>query len=113
MPSSLTLPNYEVRSENTNENISCNYLSLSLFTLFLLWAKDKSTFAKKVLSVYFYTPIIFIFKKVAMRSISVGCGLLSNLILFGMMMLFWLRNAVDKALREEQCGFRKGRGYFD
>ena len=29
------------------------------------------------------------------------------------MILFRLRDAVDKILREEQCGFRKGRGYVD
>ena len=29
------------------------------------------------------------------------------------MILFVLRDAVDKALRKEQCGFRKGRGLFD
>ena len=33
--------------------------------------------------------------------------LLSNTILFR------LRDAVDKVLREEQCGFRIGRGYVD
>ena len=39
--------------------------------------------------------------------VSVGRKLLSNLILFR------LRDAVDKVLREEQCGFRKGRGCVD
>ena len=39
--------------------------------------------------------------------VSVGSKLLSNMILFR------LRDAVDKVLREEQCGFRKGRGYVD
>ena len=29
------------------------------------------------------------------------------------MILFRLRDAVDKVLSEEQCGFRKGRGCFD
>ena len=29
------------------------------------------------------------------------------------MILFRLRDAVDKVLREEQCGFRKGRGCFN
>ena len=29
------------------------------------------------------------------------------------MILFRLRDAVDKVLREEQCGFRKGRGCVD
>ena len=29
------------------------------------------------------------------------------------MILFRLRHAVDKVLREEQCGFRKGRGCVD
>ena len=29
------------------------------------------------------------------------------------MILFRLRDAVDKVLREEQCDFRKGRGCFD
>ena len=37
----------------------------------------------------------------------VGKKLLSNMILFR------LRDAVDKVLREEQCGFRKGRGCVD
>ena len=36
--------------------------------------------------------------------VSVGSKLLSNVILFR------LRDAVDKVLREEQCGFGKGRG---
>ena len=36
---------------------------------------------------------------------SVGSILLSNMILFR------LTDAVDKVLREEQCSFRKGRGY--
>ena len=36
--------------------------------------------------------------------VSVGSKLLSNMILFR------LRHAVDKVLREEQFGFRKGRG---
>ena len=36
--------------------------------------------------------------------VSVGSKLLSNMILFG------LRDTVDKVLREEQCGFKKGRG---
>ena len=39
--------------------------------------------------------------------ISVGSKLLSNMILFR------LRDAVDKILWEEQCGFRKGRGSVD
>ena len=39
--------------------------------------------------------------------VSVGGKLLSN------MVLFKLRNNIDKVLREEQCGFRKGRGFFD
>ena len=39
--------------------------------------------------------------------VSVGSKLLSNMILFR------LRHAVDKVLREEQCGFRKGRGCVD
>ena len=39
--------------------------------------------------------------------VSVGSKLLSNMILFR------LRDAVDKVLREEQCGFRKGRGCVD
>ena len=39
--------------------------------------------------------------------VSVGRKLLSNIILFR------LRHAVDKVLREEQCGFRKGRGCVD
>ena len=32
------------------------------------------------------------------------------LVSVGSMMLFRLRDAVDKVLKEEQCGFRKGRG---
>ena len=39
--------------------------------------------------------------------VSVGSKLLSNMILFR------LRHAVDKVLREEQCGFRNGRGCVD
>ena len=39
--------------------------------------------------------------------VSIGSKLLSNMILFR------LRDAVDKVLREEQCGFRKGRGCAD
>ena len=39
--------------------------------------------------------------------VSVGSKLLSNMILFR------LRHSVDKVLREEQCGFRKGRGCVD
>ena len=39
--------------------------------------------------------------------VSVGSKLFSNIILFR------LRDAVDKILREEQYGFRKGRGYGD
>ena len=39
--------------------------------------------------------------------VSVGGKLLNNL------MLFRLRNVVEKVLREEQWGFRKGRGYVD
>ena len=39
--------------------------------------------------------------------VSVGSKLLSNMILFR------LKDAVDKFLREEQCGFRKGRGCVD
>ena len=39
--------------------------------------------------------------------VSVGRKLLSN------MTLFRLRHAVDRVLREEQCGFRKGRGCVD
>ena len=39
--------------------------------------------------------------------VSVGSKLLSNMILFR------LRDAVDKVLREEQCGFRKDRGWVD
>ena len=39
--------------------------------------------------------------------VSVGGELLRNMILFR------LRDAVDKVLREEQCGFRKGRGCVD
>ena len=39
--------------------------------------------------------------------VSIGNKLLSNLLLFG------LRNAVGKVLREVQCGFRKGRGCVD
>ena len=39
--------------------------------------------------------------------VSVGSKLLSNIILFR------LRDAVDKVLREEQCGLRKGRGCVD
>ena len=39
--------------------------------------------------------------------VSVGGKLLSNMILFG------LRDAVDKVLREEQCGFIKGKGCVD
>ena len=39
--------------------------------------------------------------------VSVGSKLLSKMILFR------LRDAVDKVLREEQCGFRKGRGCVD
>jgi len=39
--------------------------------------------------------------------VSVGRKLLSNIILFR------LRDAVDKVVREEQCGFRKGRGCID
>ena len=39
--------------------------------------------------------------------VSVGSKLLSNMILLR------LRHAVDKVLREEQCGFRKGRGCVD
>ena len=39
--------------------------------------------------------------------VSVGIKLLSNMIFFR------LRDAVDNVLREEQCGFRKGRGCFD
>ena len=39
--------------------------------------------------------------------VTVGRKLLSNMILFR------LRDAVDKALREEQFGFRKGRGCVD
>ena len=39
--------------------------------------------------------------------VSVGSKLLSNMILFR------LRDAVDKVLRGEQCGFRKGRGCVD
>ena len=38
--------------------------------------------------------------------ISVSSKLLSN------MMLFRLKDAVDEVLKEEQCGFKKGRGYF-
>ena len=38
---------------------------------------------------------------------SVGSKLLSNMILFR------LGDAVDKALREKQCSFRKGRGCVD
>ena len=38
---------------------------------------------------------------------SVGTKLLSNMILFK------LRDAPDKVLREEQCSFRKARGYID
>ena len=37
----------------------------------------------------------------AFSLVSVGSKLLSNMILFR------LRHAVDKVLREEQCGFRK------
>jgi hypothetical protein len=33
--------------------------------------------------------------------------------LFSMIILFKLRDAVDKVLREEQCGLRKGRGCVD
>ena len=33
--------------------------------------------------------------------------------LFTNMILFTVRDAVDKVLREEQCGFRKGRGSVD
>ena len=36
--------------------------------------------------------------------VSLGSKLLGNMI------LFYLRDAADKVLREEQCGFRKGRG---
>ena len=39
--------------------------------------------------------------------VSVGSKLLSNMILFR------LRDVVDQVLREEQCGFRKGRGCVD
>ena len=39
--------------------------------------------------------------------VSMGSKLLSHMILFR------LRDAVDKALREEQCGFRKGGGCVD
>ena len=39
--------------------------------------------------------------------VSVGSKLFSNRIIFR------LREAVDKVLREEQCGFRKGRGCVD
>jgi len=39
--------------------------------------------------------------------VSVGNKLLS------MVILFRLSNVVDKVLGEEQCGFRKGRGYVD
>ena len=39
--------------------------------------------------------------------VSVGSKLLSNMIFFR------LRDAVDKVLREERCGYRKGRGYID
>ena len=39
--------------------------------------------------------------------VSVGSKLLSNMILFR------LKDAVDKVLRKEQCGFRKGRGCVD
>ena len=39
--------------------------------------------------------------------VSVGSKLLSNLILFR------LRDTVDKVLREEQCGLRKGRECVD
>ena len=39
--------------------------------------------------------------------VSVGSKLFSNMILFG------LRHAVDKVLREKQLGFRKGRGCCD
>ena len=39
--------------------------------------------------------------------LSLCTKLLSN------MMLFKLRDAVDKAIREEQCGFRKGKGCVD
>ena len=39
--------------------------------------------------------------------VSVGSKLLSIMILFGR------RNAVNKVFREEQCGFRKGRGCVD
>ena len=38
---------------------------------------------------------------------SVGSKLLIDMILFR------LRDEVDKVLREEQCGFRKGRGFID
>ena len=33
--------------------------------------------------------------------------------LFSNMILFRLRDVIDKVLREEQSGFRKGRGWFD
>ena len=39
--------------------------------------------------------------------VSLGSKLLSN------MLIFRLRYAVDKVLREEQCSFRKGRGRVD
>ena len=39
--------------------------------------------------------------------VSLGSKLLSN------MLIFRLRDAVDKVLREEQCCFRKGRGFID
>ncbi|XP_065557819.1 uncharacterized protein LOC136025760 [Artemia franciscana] len=39
--------------------------------------------------------------------VSVGIELLSNMILFR------LRDAVNKVMREEQCSFRKGRGSVD
>ena len=39
--------------------------------------------------------------------VSVGSKLLGNIIPFR------VRDAVDKVLREEQCGFRNGRGYVN
>ena len=41
------------------------------------------------------------------------CNLLGLILLMSNMILFRLRDAVNKVLREEQCGFRKGRGCVD
>jgi hypothetical protein len=43
------------------------------------------------------------------QGISLG-SLVSNLL--NNLILFWVRDAVDKGIWEEKCGFRKGRGCF-